>query len=300
MNYALTKAKNVIARRKNDAEYKAELVKAKLLEIPRYAALDDEVRAQILQAAKSAGTPFEKEQREKLALLREKAEKAAAELGYSKDKLTPSYTCKICSDSGYIKGEKCVCLKEQLRIVLFGQGGANNQATFEKSQDALNETVYSKAKQWCGAYPAVTKHNILIEGKTGVGKTYLSHCIANALSDKGVSLLVLDAYDLNQKFLYMHLASPEEKAMLSESLFDVPLLIIDDLGTEPILKNVTEEYLFSLLNYRKNKALDTVVSTNLLLTQLKERYSERTLARVADKNGTLLFSLKGEDRRLSK
>ena len=96
MNYALTKAKNIIARRKNDAEYKAERVKARLLEIPLYAAIDDEIRRQILQAAKSVGTPYEKEEREKLSLLREKAEKTAALLGYPKERLAPQYTCKIC------------------------------------------------------------------------------------------------------------------------------------------------------------------------------------------------------------
>lgn len=300
MNYALTKAKNIIARRKNDAEYKAELVKAKLLEIARYAVIDDEIRKQILQVAKSVGTPFEKTEREKLSLLREKAEKTAAFLGYPKEKLAPQYTCKTCYDSGYVKGEKCACLKEQLRLILFGKGDADAEASFEKNNDKLNGAVYSKAKQWCDAYPAVTKHAVLIDGKTGVGKTYLSHCIANALAEKGISLLILGAYDLNQKFLFLHLASQEDKTMLSESLFDVPLLIIDDLGTEPILKNVTEEYLFSLLNYRKGRGLDTVITTNLLLTQLKERYSERTLARMIDKNGALLFTLKGEDRRLSK
>lgn len=300
MNYALTKAKNIIAKRKNDAEYKAELIKSRLQEIPQYSAADDEVRSQILQVAKSTGKPTEKEQRAKLESLRVKAEKIAASYGYNKEKLAPQYTCKICSDSGFVKGEKCVCLKEQLRIILFGKGDTHKDATFEKSDEGVNKEIYAKAKEWCAAYPLVTRHNILIEGKTGSGKTYLSHCIANAMAEKGVPLLVLGAHDLNQQFLFLHLAPYEEKTMLSESLFDISLLIIDDLGTEPVLKNVTEEYLFSLLNYRKNKGLDTVISTNLLLTQLKERYGERTLARIADKNNTLLFSLKGEDRRLSK
>lgn len=300
MNYALTKAKNIIAKRKNDAEYKAELTKSQLLEIPQYCAIDDEIRNQILQVAKSTGTPEEKEQRERLESLREKAEKIAAFYGYNKEKLAPQYTCKICSDSGFVKGEKCICLKKELRIILFGKGDIHKDAVFEKSDDGINKEIYAKAKEWCAAYPSVTRHNILIEGKTGSGKTYLSHCIASALAEKGVPMLFLGAYDLNQKFLFLHLASFEDKSVLSESLFDIPLLIIDDLGTEPVLKNVTEEYLFSLLNYRKNKGLDTVISSNLLLTQIKERYSERTLARMADKNNTLFFSLKGEDRRLSK
>ncbi|MBQ6595783.1 MAG: DNA replication protein DnaC, partial [Clostridia bacterium] len=81
------------------------------------------------------------------------------------------------------------------------------------------------------------------------------------------------------------------------SLMDAPLLLIDDLGTEPMLRNITVEYLFLLLNARLTARRHTVIVTNLDLEQLRVRYGERVYSRLSDRRATLIMRLTGKDLR---
>ena len=91
--------------------------------------------------------------------------------------------------------------------------------------------------------------NIVMCGASGTGKTYLTRCLAKELVSRGYTTLFLSSFDMNNMFLEDHLSSLEQKEHL-KSLIDTDCLIIDDLGTEPIRKNVTKEYLLLLLNER--------------------------------------------------
>ena len=81
------------------------------------------------------------------------------------------------------------------------------------------------------------------------------------------------------------------------ALIDAPLLLIDDLGTEPMMRNITVEYLFTLLNERIASKRHTVVATNLTPVQLKERYGERVSSRLLDRTRCRAVQLKGKDLR---
>ena len=82
------------------------------------------------------------------------------------------------------------------------------------------------------------------------------------------------------------------------ALLEVPLLLVDDLGTEPLMRNITVEYLFLLLNERMEAGLSTMVTTNLTPAQIQERYGERVCSRLFDRSSALTIKLEGKDLRL--
>ena len=81
-------------------------------------------------------------------------------------------------------------------------------------------------------------------------------------------------------------------------LVEAPLLLIDDLGAEPMMQNITVEYLFMLLNERMTAKRHTVIATNLSPTQLQERYGERVMSRILDRSRGVALMLTGKDVRL--
>ncbi len=78
----------------------------------------------------------------------------------------------------------------------------------------------------------------------------------------------------------------------------MPLLLIDDLGTEPLWENITLEQLFALIEYRMTHNKSTVFSTNLTLENLRERYTRRILSRLLDQRLSLVLQFQGQDVRL--
>ena len=108
-----------------------------------------------------------------------------------------------------------------------------------------------KIKKFCEVFPDTTK-NIIISGTVGTGKSYLAGCVANDLLKKGYNVVFITAIELNAILLKYHTAPIDEKSLYLEVLTDCDLLIIDDLGTEPIYQNVTSEYLLTILSERTN------------------------------------------------
>ena len=82
------------------------------------------------------------------------------------------------------------------------------------------------------------------------------------------------------------------------ALLETPLLLVDDLGTEPLMRNITVEYLFLLINERMEAGLSTMVTTNLNPAQILERYGERVCSRLFDRASALAIRLEGKDLRL--
>ncbi len=133
-----------------------------------------------------------------------------------------------------------------------------------------------------------------------MGKTYLLHGVVKESLQKNKFVVYTSAFNLNKDFLSYHCAKLEDKDEILSNYLNCDILCIDDLGTENILKNVTNEYLFLILNERliKNKA--TVITTNLTLTQILEVYDERIYSRLKDKKSSIVVNITGEDIRLMK
>ena len=221
--------------------------------------------------------------------------------GYTEEILSDTHLCKLCNDTGVYQGHMCECAKnvfvglsEQRSPLLIGVPDELEQVDFSAYKG--NGKVYRK-------YASFLKKTMVdgdlsfavISGKTGTAKTYLGCVSAREYMKKGKDVLALNALQLNQKFLAYHCAFLESKQELWDELSQPDLLYIDDLGVEPILNNVTVTYLYALLVDRMDKK--TIITTNLDVMKMEERYGERILSRLLDKRKGAMMTFEGEDLR---
>lgn len=215
------------------------------------------------------------------------------------------YECSICKDTGRVaNGKRCKCFKKLLSKITAESLGIENRKlpSFKKAgyKDLNNlEKIYDKMISYCEKFPETDK-NIVIAGSVGTGKSYLAGCIANELLAKDFNVIFISACELNSILLKYHTAPIDEKGIYLDLLTDCDLLIIDDLGSEPIYKNVTEEYLLMIVSERMNKNNPFIITTNLEQEQLLDRYGDRTLSRLNDKRHGVFIQIKGEDLRRKK
>ena len=224
--------------------------------------------------------------------------------------LAPKYTCKNCHDTGRRRGKLCDCYKKELYTLLLKNSGAKeNLAKFEQFDDKLitndnqkNQLTKLKAKfiSWVNEYPNTKTHTFLLCGTTGVGKTFITECVADAMIKKGHLVSFISAFGLNNSFLKYHTTFDDNKNDYYDMFTEPDLLVIDDLGTEPILKNVTLNYLCALLNDRYTQKKATIITTNLDLEQILNRYGDRIFSRIINKADSQLFKIDGDDLRLKR
>lgn len=216
----------------------------------------------------------------------------------------PKPHCKICGDTGRANGKYCECV-----IALVAKGQSDVGIPLHKF-DEVDFSVYGESgethrklfaniEKICSAYPANKKRCIVLGGLTGTGKTYLAGCAAQKVSERGMSVMTLTAFAANNRFLKYHTSFDDSKASYLDPLLDCSLLIIDDLGTESILKNVTLEYLYQVINERNLSGKLTLITTNLTPNQLLSRYGERIYSRIFDKSLSYAVYLKSNDIRKS-
>ena len=142
-------------------------------------------------------------------------------------------------------------------------------------------------------------HNILFYGTVGTGKSFLSGCIAKELIDQGCSVIYFSSSSLFDMLARYSFDYKEKEALqdFCEDIYGCDLLIIDDLGTE-ITNTFVASQLFSCLNERGLRKKAMIISTNLSLEELRDRYSDRIFSRI-----TSFFSLcklTGQDIRICK
>lgn len=234
--------------------------------------------------------------------------------GLPEDYLAPVYRCPVCRDTGRtgetVK-EPCECLKRAYSKKLREKIGLiGNGETFEKfdlnvfSNDKIQGqdftqrelmSLYRKiCEKWAREYPYADYRDLVLMGSTGLGKTFLMRSMAERLIERDVNVLIISAYRMLEILRNSYFDNDRGNAA---ELSDVEVLMIDDLGSEPLMQNVTVEQLFNLLNERQNKGLSTVISTNLDMARFKERYSERIASRLRDSRHCKVLNLLGEDIR---
>ena len=258
------------------------------------------------------------ETRRKAALLRAEQENRLLALGLPADYLDPIYTCKNCRDTGYAGEpirEMCACMEKKLIDRLYDS--ARERGTAEQKFELFSDSVFPddelvdgvntqkrialRAKRLCKeyaeTYPETDTLNILLTGNTGLGKTFMLHCIENRLLDRGFSPICVTAYRLFETMRGAHFSDAEKRQEFDE-LIHCDMLLIDDLGTEPIMQNITREYLFTLLNERLTQRRHTVIATNLGTRELMDCYGERVFSRLFDTVNVMPAQLKGRDLRM--
>ena len=153
-------------------------------------------------------------------------------------------------------------------------------------------------KTWCQT-PTTIK-NIIISGASGVGKSFLLECMLSELIKQKKYVLYTTAFTMSQNLLKYHTTFDTSKESILSPYLECDVLIIDDLGSGPIFKNVSEEYLYLILNQRLFEQKSVIISTNLTLSEIQDRYGERILSRLVSKNVSKLFKIENSDLRLKK
>lgn len=213
------------------------------------------------------------------------------------DKFYPPHNCTLCNDTGICKGKICECA---IRLAVSDTDNIelpmHDFAEAKETAPPELKVTYEQLKAFCDKFPDTKLKNIVLMGGTGTGKTYLMGCIAKEIALKG-SIIFLTAYGLNKRFISYHTTFDETKNDFFDPLIDTDALIIDDLGSESITKNVTCEYLYTLINERTLRNKVTMITTNLDMNGIKDRYGDKTASRIFDKNICYAKILKGYNLR---
>ena len=285
-------------------------------ELPRLAEIESEIASLSVSEAlrRIAKTPSPDSYKEQLAALKQERRTVLAQGGYTERDLAPVYECEKCQDTGYADGKLCTCFREKITDVLYDQAGI--RGILEKENfGSYSFRYYPEGQSLDSAKFAVetaqkfvaefdrSEENLYITGTTGVGKTFLTNCIAKELLDRGRFVVYLSAIRLFEIFSdaafgsYGGSAEQNDGAFMRKHIYDCDLLIIDDLGTE-LVNSFTNAQLFNCINERILGRKHTIISTNLSLKQLQENYSERVFSRIANKY--TMIRLFGNDIRMRK
>jgi len=235
----------------------------------------------------------------------------------------PDFDCKLCNDTGYLIDNNsimCTCLKQKLLNIQYNKANISSleHENFDKFNinlfsDTIDEKKYNsnispkenleKIKEislkFIKNFDDPQEKNLLFTGNTGLGKTYLTNCIANELLKQGKTVLYQTAPVMLDTILDYRFGKNNE--FNYNDLLNVDLLIIDDLGTE-CSNNMKFSELFNILNTRllnqNNKVTKTIISTNLSLNHLFKTYDERIFSRLVGYYNICRFF--GEDLRYRK
>lgn len=149
-------------------------------------------------------------------------------------------------------------------------------------------------RKFATSFPKIEKQNLVFIGSTGSGKTWAAATLANALIGKGHVVLYLTTDMLMRRFKNLAF----EKNMLAiDDLLECDLLIIDDLGTEPSINNVSEENLYTVINERLLYKRPIIFSSNLSTNELTERYDQRLVSRILSNLTSKIIDFGKTDKR---
>ena len=255
------------------------------------------------------------------ALEREKAKLLESE-GIPEDYLTDVYHCEICADTGFVNRDTakplpCTCLKQRMIDKYYYLSSLKNVLERENF-DTFKLNYFSQVKipdeglsprdnmkamrrisERFANFFTPGAENLLFHGATGLGKTFVCHCIAKAVLDAGFTVLYITAPRLFKLVQAQHFSrdNAADAAVQLDAVQDVDLLILDDLGSE-FATVVTDSALFEVVNQRLLDRRSTVISTNLTVDELENQYTERIVSRMKGHYKVLKFF--GEDIRVKK
>ncbi len=286
--------------------------------IPRIAEIGREIGSASIKKAREllSGKPDDWNLEDTIQKLSAERRQLLIDHGYPADYLEPHYDCLKCKDTGFVNGKKCSCFKQAAIELLYAQSkladilSRENFDTFDERwydaddmDEATGKSSLELARIARDQALDFTRHftdrfsNLFFYGHTGVGKTFLTHCIAREIIEQGHSVIYFSAYDLFDELAKRTFHSYDNTPDLPDYVGECDLLIIDDLGTE-MTNTFVQSRLFLLINERLMQKKPTIISTNLEIGAFSEMYSERTFSRIFS-NYTMI-KLTGKDIRFQK
>lgn len=286
--------------------------------VPQIRQIEDEISSQAVRCARKlldGDTNAKEELKQHIEDLREQKEVLLSAFGLPADYMEMHYACPECQDTGYVDGRKCRCFKKEEIRLLYSQSNIEevllrenfDSFSYEYYDDRvvipeIQMTVADYMRQvhtWCKEYVENFEKkggNLIFTGSTGVGKTFLTNCIAKALIDQYQSVIYLSSNDLFDVFSKnkFHYDTEEEMKDMYQYILDCDLLIIDDLGTE-LNNTFVSSQLFYCINERLLRKKSTIISTNLSMTMLRDTYSDRISSRIISQYS--IIPLYGDDIR---
>ena len=288
--------------------------------IPRIREIDEAMASESMEAAKKMLFAPEEDQRERLhekieTLIREKKDLLTAN-HYPPDYLDPIWECPYCQDTGYVGDSKCLCFERRISELLSQQSNltaeideqnfTNFKMEYYSTQipsgekrsprDNMKE-ILDKVFDFIRNFKENPGRNLLIHGHSGVGKTYLSTCIAAELIKAGISVTYMTSYQLFEALADRTFGRGESEEDILELVRQTDLLIIDDLGTE-MNNSFVNAQLFQCINERILRKKSTIINTNYSLNEISKTYSERISSRLIQ--FYTILHLYGEDIRIKK
>lgn len=247
----------------------------------------------------------------------EEKQKLLKKLNLPTDYLSPHFECNLCNDTGYVGNDLCSCIKQKLYNIEYNKSNIGNlkfenydSFNFEIYSDVANPALYNSkfsprenikkiydiTKRFIRNFDSPEEKNLMFLGPTGLGKTFLSNCIAKELLDSGKTVLYQTAPVMLDSIIKSKF---ENSSTLMENILDVNLLIIDDLGTET-MNNMKFTELFNIINTRllnqNNKITKNIISTNLDMKDIFNIYDERIGSRIVGNYNICRFF--GDDIRM--
>ncbi|MDO4739587.1 MAG: ATP-binding protein [Eubacteriales bacterium] len=311
----------VYARRRAAAEQERDERIARVRsEHPEIASLIDEGRELASESARrlalqpARGRELAAEMRRRSLDWDSRLKQAVRSAGLEEDVLSLRPKCPYCKDLGYVAESfprrYCACFESALvremseamateqsfeifSLDVFPQDVPGGQGF---TQREFAERVRRLLLYYTEHYPANAKPNVTLLGKSGLGKTFFLNCVAQRLRERGFPVLQMTGFRMLEAMRRRHMGSFEGRDAFDEML-EAPFLILDDLGSEPMLNNITIEYLFTLLNERSAAGRPTFAATNFSMSELQEHYNERIASRLLDAGRTYVIALEGEDLR---
>ncbi len=312
----------------------AEKRKKELMQVnPRLQEIDKELTQNSLQTSKAILLADSKEKASLLASLKKKNTSLIKEkndfiknLSKENNYLNPHFECKLCKDTGYVQKDgkvtMCTCLKQRIFDIAYNKSNMGNlerenfssfnirifsdKADKELYKSELSpkenmQIIREKVKNFIENFDDPEEKNLIFTGNTGVGKTFLTNCIANEMLKLGKTVLYQTAPVMFDEINDAKFGRENARFDLYENILNVDLLIIDDLGTEKITDSKITE-LFTIINTRllnqNHKITKTIISTNLNVDELFKTYTTRIGSRLAGNYRFLRFF--GDDLRFKK
>lgn len=297
------KAKEILEKRKQNAEREQEIRHSQVaMKYPELLEIEREMASYAARAIGSLGRDgdverYVRELGRRNIMAQEKKSALLMQAGYPANHLDVKYNCDICHDSGTHDSYYCKCYKKLVKEVARGELELHaplKKSTFETfSVDYypnLLDTVLGISQKehmldvlnYCKAYAAdfsMKSKGIIMIGKTGLGKTHLSLAIANNVIEKGYDVYYDSIQNIMDKLEKEHFGKASYDYSVKDDVLDAQLLIIDDLGIE-FTTQFTTAQLHNIINTRILKGYPTIISTNLSLKELEDKYSPRIASRI--------------------